>query len=114
MSSNLTIPAGVLERYPLCLPTVVTALWEVYMAEPRADPMVLKVNVKRLLARLGKPCDDTQRRALYEILYEIYKVQKVGFRMGPDDDNELAVTLWLTPEILKRVKIYHQQMMEAA
>lgn len=113
MSANLTIPYGVLERYPMCLPTVVTALWEAYMSAPRPDPTVLKVNVGELLARLGKPNDDTQRRALYEILYEIYKVQKIGFRMGVDEGGEMTATLWLTPEVLKRVRLYQQQM-EAA
>lgn len=113
MSANLTIPHGVLERYPLSLATVVTALWEIYISDPPSDPLCFSTPVEPLLARLGKPCDDDQRRALHDVLYKIYRVQRIGFRMGIEDDT-LKLTLWLTPEIVKRIRLYQEQMKEVA
>lgn len=113
MSENLLVPYGVLARYPLSLPTLVAALWWFYVSEQRDQETCLEVGVARLLERLGKPYSPETVRELTRLLYEIYVVQKVGFRIEPKDGVE-TLTLWLTPETMKRIKIYRQQVMETA
>lgn len=101
---NLVVPYSVLVRYPLSLPIVVAALWEIYLGRDD-NPLVLTVPVKPLLARLGKGYTQAALRELDDVLYEVYRRMRIGYRREWQDGEDM-LTLWLTPDVIKRVKNY--------
>jgi hypothetical protein len=101
---NLVVPYGVLSRYPLSLPIVVAALWEMYLVQDN-NPLVFTLPVKPFLARLGKGYSQAALRELDDVLYDVYRRMRIGYRREWKDGEDM-LTLWLTPDVIKRVKSY--------
>lgn len=105
----LVIPFGILQRYPIALVTVVTALWGSYMGQVPPGLLTLTVPVEPFLARFGKQPDQDTLRELTKILHNLYYLQKVAYQrkqVGGVD----TLTVWLTPDILKRVRAYQESL----
>ncbi len=50
----LVVPHGILARYPLSMPTVVAAMWELYILQEPPKQLKLVFAIEPFLERLGK------------------------------------------------------------
>jgi hypothetical protein len=106
----LTVPHGLLMRYPLSVITVVTALWEMYMEQAPLGQLKLTTPVEPLLRRLGKEyTQEKVQRQLDRALVDLYRLQKIGSQRFYKDGVDTLI-VWLTPELQKRARDYQDSL----
>jgi len=106
---GLFVHRRILEIYPMSVQTFVAACWELYMAQEPRGQSTLSFAVRPFLARMGKTYGHESLRELEGVLYDLYRIMRVGYQRQYVDGVD-TIIIWLTPEIIKRVQAAQTEM----